>query len=107
MVKAPSKETDQSVDSQSQPQAMPTNMDDVDMNEYPDGGIKLPPIEQRHEPRPQEISQTFVQVPSNEPINLDMSAFAKNQAQDEAMTTPIKSDTEIINECLQKHVTFS
>ena len=45
MVKAPSKETDQSVDSQSQPQAIPTNMDDVDMNEYPDGGIKLPPIE--------------------------------------------------------------
>lgn len=38
-------------------------------------------------------------------MNLDMSAFGK-QAQDAEMP-PVKSDTEIINECLQKHVTFS
>ena len=46
-------------------------------------------------------------APSNEPVNLDMSAFAKKPAQDEAMNTSLKSDSEIINDCLQKHVTFS
>ena len=60
-------------------------------------------------PTDENRNQTFVHAPANEPVGLDVSAFDRPQRQDQDMpdATPQKSDTEIINECLQKHVTFS
>ena len=58
---------------------------------------------------------TFVQAPQgNEPVGVDMSAFEKPMRamnDDSEMAggntgPPQKSDTEIINECMQKHTTF-
>ena len=50
-----------------------------------------------------EVSQTFVQAPQgNEPVGLDVSDFDRPR-QDQDMPnqhTQMKSDTEVINECL-------
>ena len=75
-----------------------------------ESGFQPPPVN-RTDNRADVSQTTFVHAPQgNEPVNLDMSAFDK-QAQDADMqgasSVPVKSDTEIINECLQKHVTFS
>ena len=74
---------------------------DVDMSASPDPNNEQQPAVGRN--------QTFVAAPANDPVGLDVSAFDRPQRQDQDMpdATPQKSDTEVINECLQKHVTFS
>ena len=50
--------------------------------------------------------QTFIEAPQDDPVNLDMSSFAKELKADEEMLPPLKSDTDIINEAMAKHITF-
>lgn len=50
---------------------------------------------------------TYIKAPTNEPVNLDMSDFDKQNMGSVPAGQSEKQDIEIINECMERHSTFN